>query len=413
MVEEIDLRAYIEVLLRHWMWILGLAVLAAIIGFVVATLQPTSYQTSALVLVTEPRYEIQFDARLRTQDAAPMYRAFTRLAISDDVLQDLIDALSTSPDAKTKEWSRLTLLETIEATVADDRNMVILQATAHSPNDAAAIANEWADAFTKHSNKTFGETEDDLVFFEEQLEQAREALNEADSDLVEFQARNQTNIVSARLNSLRNAQNESLDQQRSIGYLIRDIDSLREQLTEQPDDQPLSTADYLTALLLQVKAFNLQGSAPIELQLGSGESLSGKSPADQIAFLDNLRDVLEAKSSEIDAYLAELEPQILTTQQKAEEYGLEQDRLARARDLARETYLVLARKVDEARIAAQEANKLFRVGSYARVPRVPMPRQRIFKTAAAGMLGLLVGVCGAFFVEFWRRSGGETKGADD
>ena len=59
MEDEIDLRAYIEVLLRHWKWIIALAVLAAIAAFVVNSLLPFTYEADSVVIVTEPRYQLR------------------------------------------------------------------------------------------------------------------------------------------------------------------------------------------------------------------------------------------------------------------------------------------------------------------------------------------------------------------
>ncbi|MDW8068790.1 MAG: hypothetical protein RML46_07750 [Anaerolineae bacterium] len=61
--------------------------------------------------------------------------------------------------------------------------------------------------------------------------------------------------------------------------------------------------------------------------MDSAATLSEKSLQEQIAFLDDLVRVLEAKSAEIEARLVELEPQILTLQQELQEIYTEGDRL--------------------------------------------------------------------------------------
>ena len=152
-----------------------------------------------------------------------------------------------------------------------------------------------------------------------------------------------------------------------------------------------------------------QASAPIQLQVNSAASLSGKSLAEQIAFLDDLVTTLEAKSSEIDERLVELEPQILALQQQLQEINTESSRLTRARDLAQETYMTLARKLEEARIAAQEEGGVLQVGSYAAVPGVPVGSRKLLNTAVAGMLGLMLGAFGAFAVEWWRGGDGRME----
>ena len=65
---------------------------------------------------------------------------------------------------------------------------------------------------------------------------------------------------------------------------------------------------------LQIKAFDVEESVPIQLQMEPGQALSDTSPAEQIDLLDSLAETLHAKSAEINARLEELAPQILATQ---------------------------------------------------------------------------------------------------
>ncbi len=411
MEEEIDLRAYVAVLIRYWKWIAGLALVAAVAAFVVSLLQPSAYEASAVVIITEPRYQMQFDPRFKTADQwTPAYNAFPTLATSDEVLRSVLDAYAPSPEAGIEAWKLRTLSGMIEATSEGDPSLVVLRVRSRSPEDAAAIANLWADALVKRGNDIYSDREDDVEFFQEQLAQAELALDDADAALVEFEARSQASTVDAQLESLRQAQADYLADQRAIAYIVQDIQGLRAQLALQPGDHPISLADDLTALLLQIKAFNLlqvkaldaQASAPIQLQISSAGSFSDKSPAEQVAFLDGLVDTLETKSSGIDGRLAELEPQVLALQRRLQEIDAENDRLTSARDLASETYKTLARKLEEARISAQEENGVLQVGSYASAPEKPVSPRKMLNTAVAGTLGLMLGVFGAFALEWWR-----------
>jgi succinoglycan biosynthesis transport protein ExoP len=403
MEEEIDLRAYVEVLIRHWKWIAGLALAAAVTAFVVSTSLPPTYEASAVVIITQPRYQMQFDPRFKTVDQwTPAYKAFPTLATSDEVLQNVLHAHTPSPEAGIEAWKLGALSGMVEATSEGDPSLVVLSVRSRSPEDAAAIANLWANALIERGNQIYSEREDDVAFFEAQVAQAGRALDEADAALIEFEARSQESIVSAQLESLRQTQDDYLADQRAIAYIVQDIQGLRGQLAQRPGDRPASFADDLTALFLQVKAFNAEASTPIQLQVSSAESLSDKSLAEQIAFLDDLVATLEAKSSEIDGRLAELEPQILALQQRLQEIKAEGDRLTNARDLATETYLTLARKLEEARISAREENGVLQLGSYAAVPERPVGPRRLLNTAVAGTLGLMLGVFGAFAVGWWR-----------
>jgi succinoglycan biosynthesis transport protein ExoP len=404
MEDEIDLRVYIEVVFRYWKWILGLAFVAAVVAFVISLLMPRTYKASAVVLVTQPRYQMQFDPRIDTQEGTPAYKAFPTLATSDSVLQSVVENYVPSKESGIDRWTLSTLQGMVEATSEGDPSLVVLKVTSQSPKDAAAIANVWADWLVKRGTELYGQGEADVTFFEAQVQQAKELLDQADTALIEFEARNQTSIVSTRLDSSRQSQADYLADQRAITYLIQDIQGLRAQLAELPSDQSASLADSLTALFLQIKAFNTEAATPVQLQVQSGADLSSRSLSEQMTFLDDLVLTLQAKSTESDSRLAELEPEILALQQQLQEINVESDLLNRTRDLARDTYTTLARKLDEARIAAQEDNGMLQIGSYAFEPEKPIGPRKLITTTIAGFLGLVVGVFVSFFVEFWQRT---------
>ena len=83
MEDEIDLRAYIGILLKNKYWIAGLTVLAAAVAFGVSALLPATYRSTALVTVTKPSYDVRFDSRLVARiDDQPSDKVYPALAIA-------------------------------------------------------------------------------------------------------------------------------------------------------------------------------------------------------------------------------------------------------------------------------------------------------------------------------------------
>ena len=407
MEEEIDLRAYVLVLLKYWKWILGTTVAAAVVALVVSFLLPPTYEATALVIIRQPQYMMQFDPRFEALTQQPAYKAYPDLARGDEVLEALFVRLNPRP----AEIETLRdLQERVEAKAGTDPSVVRLTVRARDPQEAARIANLWAELFVAHANRVYGASDEELQQLEGQLAQAQAELEAAEQALIEFQARNQASILDARLDSLKSDQAHYLADQRAITYILQDIQALREQLARQPDERPASLADDLTTLFLQIKAFNAQASAPIQLQVNSAESLSNKSIGETMALLDDMAGALEAKSAEIGQRLEELQPQILSLQRQLQEIYTESDRLTRQQDLAKETYTALARKVEETRIAVQGAQSTARLGSRAAVPEKPASPRKLLNTAVAGALGLMLSVFGAFGVEWWRSGTEEQRG---
>ncbi len=84
--------------------------------------------------------------------------------------------------------------------------------------------------------------------------------------------------------------------------------------------------------------------------------------------------------------------------------------LTQDRDLAWETYRTLARKEAEVGVAVQVTNTEVRFAVTAVEPKEPVAPKKMLNIAIAGMLGLMVGVFGAFFIEFLEN--GEEQGKD-
>lgn len=396
--DEIDLRVYVNVLLRNWYWIVGAAFVAAVGALLVTMALPPVYEASALVAITKPQYVLAFDTRVNTQPSQAPYKAYTALATSDDVLVALWAALQPPP-ADLERWQDLRGV--VEVSSDADPSLLRLAVRSKDPQQAVAIANAWAETFVSHSNAVYARDDAQAGFFTEQVAQAQAALEAADAALIAFQSQNDARILANRLESELQAQADYLTAQREIAYLIQDVQGLRAQLAQSRGDVA-NLGDQLTALLLQIKAFNAQSEVPLQLQISNPEALDGQSVAEQVAFLDELVVVLEARSEEAEEKLAALEPDILALQAQVQQKQADEDRLMRVRDLARETQLTLARKAEERRIAAADTDGDILIASHAAATNGPVSPRKMMATAIAGVLGGAVAVTWVFGAAWWR-----------
>ena len=402
--DYIDLRVYVRTLLRYWLLIVGAVILAAVTAFIVSSLMPPSYEAESVVLITEPRYLMRFEPRFETmQGWEPAYQAFPVLAASDAILQGVVDAYTPTADAGIEAWTLKALKSMTEASSEGDPSLVALKVTSSSPADAAGIANAWAALLVQRGNAIYQNGDQDVAFFEAQAAAAQTELSEIEKALVAFEGENEHAILNAQYQSLQRSQSDYLADQRMIAYLVQDLKGLQSQMAQQPGTQIASLADDLTTLYLQIKAFNADATVPIQMQINTAESLSKKSVTEQIDDLMFLSETLETKSDEIDGRLEALEPQILALQGRLQAIETERARLTRRRDLTEETYMALARKLEEARIAAQEEGGILQVGSRAAVPETPTGPRRLLNTALAGVLGGMVAVGGVLILDWWQQ----------
>lgn len=402
MDQDIDLREYIAVLFKYKFWIAGLAIGAAIAAFVVSLLLPPTYQATALVAVIKPKYEMQFDPRfpLVGTNLLPPYKAYPLLAMGDELLAALIADMGAglAPGLRTVERLRARL----EARNGADPSVIQLSARDGDPQQAAAIANRWAEHFVEATSDLYAPSEDRRAFYEQQQAEAEANLAQAERDLIDFQARNQASILSAQLDDKRATLETYLGVARSVALIVQDVHALRDRLRTQGAGAAASPSDELTALLLQIDALS-RTELPIQLQVPAQQDLGGRTVGDQAAFLDSLIQVLDGRQVVLEREAQALEPDILALQEQLAEAQTQGERLQMVKELAQETYVTLSNKVTEARIAAQDTTGDVRLASRASPPQNAISPRKQLNVSVAGAVGLIVGVLAAFAVEYWQR----------
>lgn len=372
-------------------------ILFALAAFVLTSLLPPVYQATALVVVTRPRYELRFDPRFETvSNVQPVYEAYPELALSDQVITELLSQLEPA-----SSQSLQALRTQLEAEAGADPSLLHLSASSADPTEAARIANAWAELFVVQADNIYGNTEQ-ARFIEEQLAESEQELAAAEQALVDFQAENQAAIIKNWLNSYQLSHADYLTKQLAIDYLLQDGNSLRSQLANAPPANSAALTSEIALLMLQARAFADDSELPLQLQISDATNLATQDTAEQIAFLDSLITSLQARSAEIDNWLTAAEPQILQYQQRWQAASAEEARLVRNRDVAEATYLTLATKLAEARIASQDTVGQVRLASEAAVPESPANRRRLLNTLIGGTLGFLASLFGVVTAEWWR-----------
>jgi len=408
--EEIDLRPYVVALFRNWMWIVGAGVVGAVVAFGLSTLLPATYEATALVALTETRptawfLEVeQFDPRYNPGSHDQPLQAYQDLAASDEILRRLLDEVGSDlPELSTVQRLRPLL----EVEPGEHPSLLRLIVRHGDPEVAAEVANSWASLFVSWAGDIYSESgEDQLAFFETQMGQAEERLEAAEAELIAFQARNRSAIFENQLESLGEAQRDYLDEQQSIRFLLQDIRDLRNQLAEASENGVVSFADELTALSLQLQAYDAQTNAQLQFQVSAAESLTGKSRQEQVRYLDGLSITLGARIEEIEGELSQLEPEILRLQEEIAAGNREERRLQRQLSVADETYVALAKRVGQERISIEDNRGQVRLASRAAVPLRPAGPGLIINTTVGGILGALVAVAVVVVIKWWREEGG-------
>jgi len=437
--EEIDLRAYAQVLLRRWKWIAALAVVAAVVALVASFLSPPTYGATALVVITQPRYVMRFDVKFETvNDIQQPYKAYPTLAMSDDLLAQVLAAMD--PPLPEGEQNLTGFRSKLDAVSGSDPSVVELRVRHREAVSAAHIANTWAGVFVKRANELYAASDQDVNFFAKQLADAEVALAQAEQALIEFQGRSLARVLDAQVLAYEEQLGRYFSSKNAIELIIQDALSLKERLRLREGEEAGSLADDLAVLFLELDAqsgkselpietriasqsegriatggeneslitrpmvvyISGENESPINVQIAGGQSISDRTVKELIVVLDDLVTTLRTKKEAIEEAMDALSPEILALQGQCEEARAEERRLQRELELAEEVYQTLSRKAEEARIAAQSEMGDVRLASRAAVPEKPVLPKKKLNVAVAGALGLITGVFGAFALEYFQ-----------
>lgn len=383
MEEEIDLRPYLEALFKRWYWIVGVALAAGIAAFVLSSLLPPTYEATALVVVTSPQQVVlysltqdTFDPNFSSVDEAmPLLRSYPELATSDEIMQQLLNHLDL-PISEIEGVDELRRI--LQAEAGDDPSLLRLTAQYDDAQTAADIANTWAALFVPWVNNTYGVINDQrLRFFEMQLSNVTNDVEQAELELITFQATNRAVLLQNSLNSHTDTLANLLDEQQILILLLRDTEQLKMQLTSFGENDEVNLAYQLTALNLQLRTFNAEIPTGVQLQLEPEATLTGNNREEQLNFLNTLQNSLIERQTQIEGELTTLEPKILTLQQELQTAVTEEQRLQRSLTKVQETYTALARRVDAERISTNDTSGGVSLASNSAKPQKPVA-PRIF-----------------------------------
>jgi uncharacterized protein involved in exopolysaccharide biosynthesis len=264
------------------------------------------------------------------------------------------------------------------------------------------VVNQWALLLVDLVDDLYGsENETQVAYFEAQAEQALADLERSEQALIHFRAEDPSAILSNQLDLHKRTQVDYLNRQKRTRDLLRDIAAFKSQLQDQPGDGNGSLADDLTHLLLQVRAYNSDSSSALQLQIDQSVVDGAPTRAEQIAVLDELMLTLQAQLEEWDQLLRELEPEIMLLQQRLAELNAKQDQLVRARNVNRDLYNTLTRKLEEVLVASQEPTGDARLASRATIPTDPVAPKKMRNTAIAAFLGFSLSVGVVLVLEAW------------
>lgn len=244
--DEIDIGRYLAALGRWWRLIVLCAILGGLAALLVGFLSAKSYQANSYVVLMRTGTVVNLDSKIRsvsntdptsgqTVDLASLRKTLTLLADSEDLAQSVFGALQTQLASNITDPS--TLHSLVQITNDGDTFQIVVRS--QSPEQAALIANAWAQEFITRANAIYGESPISLDTLAGQLQAARSDYDAQERALVAF-------VREAQAPSLQRQRDEKVEILNTLaeGKTI----AVQAVITETQQTQIRLLRDYLNAV---------------------------------------------------------------------------------------------------------------------------------------------------------------------
>jgi uncharacterized protein involved in exopolysaccharide biosynthesis len=445
--DEIDLRKYLDIVLRWWREILLITLLitglAVVIVFALRQLMPPTYEAIVDVAIVRTVSNVSFDERFQTtadqlNDAgstAARRSALLGLAtaggIASEVVAELGQTLTESEQVPAKLMKQVEAEAGPIAGTRGDSDLIRITVVADSPEKAVAIANAWGRAYVRQVNNVYGQVPDDvLTSIEAELVTAKETYEASQAALETFLGSTHLN----ELTSLATVLQQQIDQEVALvqAYLaewqqtnsqLSAARALRTQVEQGGEGAARSTMAALQTL--KISAYGLPPQN-LQMTLQDQPEVSQETMLiDVNGLIGSLEERLQTVEREIamrgvglrqavnldvttavpiSATLTSAYNELRQLQAQIEAENARKTQLEQQRDLDRDAYKALSSKMSELNVARAAASSEVRFAAPAVPPAAPMDSISLSMGVVAGLvLGLLLALSYVLLADYLGR----------
>lgn len=395
-MEEIDLAGTLGVLKRYW-WCVALCVLVAVIvAGVIGMTRTPAYE--ATVTLFEPAYRLQTGPSFQSLDDKPgsAIHLYPALAKNMEIAERVVEALtSILPPEERDPKALLSLVRVNE----DNQNPAIfyIKARSSNPDLAPEIANSWAREYVA---LVAGQPErymPEFLAIQGRVAAAESKFDAAQEALTQFEEETGLGLISGQL-----------DPYASYGQRGKILEAKIATLANHRVAQ--DALRFLLEKLREAKTTGMSDSSALPWELLSVDAILARgviSPtliAQQGNDLEALIDQLEREETIMAEVIEELSREVTELRGGLLSDEAQHGILQRDLQVARGEYDAFVNKSLELKTNAE----MVQIVQPATTPKRPHEeRPVVVDIAAAGVLGLLVGVLGAFALDRWKEESSE------
>ena len=387
MNKELDLREYGVLLLRRWPLILAVAVIVTLVAGLLSALRPPLYRATATIEAAHPRYTWRFDTSIQSVvDTRKDPRdAMISLAKTPDLLAALSEALGGSPSPQA--------LLRMGSTRRGSGYLLYLDVESTDPQQAAEIANRWAELLLTMADSTSR----DLEFLDSELQAAQEELLAAEAHLEAFRTKTGQLGMGNQL---------AVGGEDDVLFAGMTLDEQRLVLKNSVLAEHQHALDQLHLVMEVAERSSDVASLPLQLLSTPLLEERGRVAPQALAELGGIDEVLARLRTEettLAGIVEELQADASQLQAQLAQEDTELNRLLRQRTLALERANRLERKIDELETQQSLGDSGVRIVGWAEAPDAPATTSLLLTLVAAFVVGLMAGVLIALIWEFLSR----------
>ena len=404
--EEIDLREYINVLLKRKGVIILIFLVAVITATIVSyfVLNPV-YEADVVITVSEPKIKNSLVVEISLED-------YKNLIKDIEIEEELIRKLNL--DKPPIEVTPYNLERMITIELPKDTNLIKMNLQAISPKLTKDIINTWATLFVEKNKKLyFDEVKKAKINIEDKLKSAEQDLFEIEEKVIKFNETSNVEMIEYEV---------MYKIEKMLSYKSRLVDVQLSLEKEKAGEEYITTAINkqekilkLNKLIVDDQFFRqlLSNITDDNLEIANLTYVSEEinpiyyNLAQQLASINILINSLKAEENQLKKNINDFNISLEALKEALKEESTERElilsQLNRKYSAKEKMYISLYEKAEEIRLTETAESDLLKIASLAYEPRAPIKPNKKLNILIAGVLGLFVGIFAAFFMEFWQK----------
>ena len=400
--EEIDLREYINVLLKRKGIIVLIFLIAVITAAIVSyfVLQPV-YEADVVITVSKPKIKNSLVDEISLEEYKNLIKD---IEIEEKLTQKL--NLNEPPIELTPyDLEQMLTIELPEGT-----NLIKINLQASDPKLTKDIINTWATLFVdKNKRLYFDEVKKAKIGVEDKLKFAEQDFFEVEEKLMKFNETSNVEMIedeiTYKITKILSFKSRLVDIQLSLEKEKARKEQIVTTINEQEKVLKLNKSivddQFFRQLISKITDDDLEianltyvneVTNPIYYNL-----------AQQLIYTNISINSLIAEENQVEKNINNFNVSLKDLKQALTEKKLNLSQLDREYYAKRKLYNIFYKQAEEIRLTETAEADLLKISRLAYEPRAPIKPNRKLNILIAGVLGLFVGIFVAFFLEFWQK----------